>query len=241
MLSLLFVLLALLGAGFAGGAYVLCAHPDSTVAGVLAGRLPKLVVRAMLRTGAYFDAGETPGRRAQAPGPVPVDHFGRDASGNIPDGPVRPLAPPATSAPAQPYGVPPLDEVMGPRPAPPPGPVLNGVVIPPDHAAVHARIATFEPENDDALLAFYRGEAYAAVGQAEAWQAHAEMLANALGLDPAFTHIAAQLAETMSEASHDFAIVGARLNQVYGQVQEAISDGLVLPYDARDWLTGTGF
>jgi hypothetical protein len=125
-------------------------------------------------------------------------------------------------------------------PAPVAAPVLNGTLIPPDHAGAIARIRGTEFENDAALLDFYRGEMAAFAGHGEAWADHADRLLHEIGLDPAFTHVAAQLADEVGDLAHAFAIVGQRLGQVYGGVQEWVADGGVLPYDARNWLTGEG-
>lgn len=117
-------------------------------------------------------------------------------------------------------------------------PVLDGTLIPPDHAAVHSRIANQEFETDAELLNFYLREAAAFAGYAEVWGEHADMLLHGVGLDPSFTQVAAELADEVSEIAHAFAVIMHRFDVVYGDVQQWVANGGVLPFDARRFLTG---
>ena len=136
-----------------------------------------------------------------------------------------------------------------PEPPPPPErprsqlaprPVPEGTGIPPDHAALHARIAGFEPETDADLLQFWQREAAARLQEAHAWEAHADVLISGLGLDPASAQGAVELAGVVSDLSHDFGMVIAQFATVYEQVREAVASGLILPHRAREFLTGEG-
>lgn len=117
---------------------------------------------------------------------------------------------------------------------------MPGVAIPADHAAVHARIATYEPEDDAAWFAFVQSEAAAKVAEAEAWRAHADNLLTGEGLDPGAVAAIPDLADLIAELSADFGMTLRRYLTVYGETKQAVAEGLILPYHAREWLTGEG-
>lgn len=130
------------------------------------------------------------------------------------------------------------------RPLPPPPPdrpaaVLTLSGVPADHATVHERIAAFEPETDEDWRAFLEGEARAALSHADAWLAHAEGLANAVGLDPAVLEAVTLLADAHADMAEMNAVVAKRLDQAYALVYEHLDSDGTLPYDG-DWLGKAG-
>ena len=149
--------------------------------------------------------------------------------------PNRPAAQPRIASGAVPVAlVPDLpDDVIDPGEAA----AIQGSVVPADWAAVIARIATFEPEDDAALVAFIRSEAAVYGPMADAWRSLADTLINVIGVDPAAAHGVLELADTLSETAHAVALAQRRFVAVYAQVLEAVSGGLQLPHSGR-WLTG---
>jgi hypothetical protein len=142
---------------------------------------------------------------------------------------------------------PPPPAVPVPRAAPPPSapaepPVaavpLNGAAVPPDHAALHARIAAFEPEDDTEHIGFIQGEAAAKLGEADAWRAYADTCLHVVGMDPLAAQAAAELADVLADCAHDVQLVGRRYQAIYREVNDAVASGLILPHDARRFLTG---
>jgi hypothetical protein len=147
--------------------------------------------------------------------------------------PIPPIPPPSVAA--RPPAAPLPPEGMVPDLPP-----LEGVAIPPDHAAVHARIAQFEPGTDADLILFWQSEAAARLAEARAWQEHAETLVSGIGLDPVAAQAAAELGDVIADTAADFGMLVRRFVTVYEQVLTAVADGLILPHNAREWLTGEG-
>lgn len=146
-----------------------------------------------------------------------------DAPSAVPAAPLSPVPPPA-----------PLPPVPAPPAAPAAAPGWSA--IPRDHAMVHERIATFEPENEADLLAFYAEEATAEFGRGTAWLAHAEMLANGAGLDPACVYVAMLIAEAYSDMTAIFAMAIQRYRQAYALLHEHRNDGGTFPDDPATWF-----
>ena len=153
--------------------------------------------------------------------------------------PPQVIAPaPAQAAPSAPPSAVPPPPAPLPVPLVPDVPVREGVDVPADHRAVHARIATFEPEDDAAWITFIQSEAAAKMAEAEAWRAHADVLVDGIGLDPNAAAAVPELAELIAEMSADFAMTVRRYATVYQEVIQFRAEGGVLPYNARTWLTG---
>jgi hypothetical protein len=149
--------------------------------------------------------------------------------------PAEPLPP----LPAAPPVIPPADI---PDHLADPGEVaaVMGSPIPPDHAAAIGRIAGFEPEDDAAWLAFMQGEAAAFIGYAEAWRSQADVCLNSVGMDPAAVQGTIELADVVGDNAHDVTLARRRFLVTYAATLEQIASGLVLPFRAREWLTGEG-
>lgn len=197
---------------------------DRTVVTVLraAWRAARFAVRETLSRDTQHDSAAP----APAPpsGPRPVPDAAPPAGGSGP-GPAPREVPPARMDPA-------LDQSD-------PIPVLRGVTIPPDHAAAAARISGFEPDDDSEFGQFLRGEGSGFLGYSDAWRNFADTLGDAgIGLDPACVAAALEFAEVIGECAHDVTLIGRRYQAIYGATKEAVGDGLVLPFEARKFLTG---
>lgn len=125
------------------------------------------------------------------------------------------------------------DDALGPPPAPD---VIASVPVPQSRAVNAAAIAEFRPENAAELIAFLRGHASGYLAEAHAWRALADGLLNEIGLDPAFAHGVAEGGDEVSEMAHVFSLVEQRLMVIYGQVIEAVENGLIMPHDGR-WFS----
>lgn len=155
----------------------------------------------------------------------------------LPEDAVGPaLSPPAAFGAPQSGGSRPLPAAPAPAAASSAA-VLNG--IPADHAAVAARIASFEPETDVAMQEHLAGEAKGALARADASFELCETLAANIGIDPAFIQAAAYVAEAETEMATMYAGLGQRLQDIYQLPYEHIDNGGTLP-DPPDWLTPEG-
>ena len=156
-----------------------------------------------------------------------------------------PLAPPPEDRRPAPAAAPPDDD-YGPDP-PRPGngsgtvPILGGpIAAPDDWALLIGRVSGFEPEDDADLIEFFRGEAAGAVGLGEAWGAVADTCLSSIGLDPVAVQGTVEMADVHTEVAHSIGYALHRFLLVYGELMEAVADGLVLPVNAREWITGQG-
>ena len=161
--------------------------------------------------------------------------FGREpaaAAAPVPAGPLPPI-------PAAPPSIPPADlpddhvdlgEVAA----------VTTTPIPPDRAAVISRTAGYEPEDDAAFLAFMQEHASAFLGLAEAFRSFADTCLNGVGLDPTAVQGTVELADVVGDTAHDVTLARRRFLVTYAATLEAIGNGLVLPFRARDFLTGEG-
>jgi hypothetical protein len=104
--------------------------------------------------------------------------------------------------------------------------------------AVAAFLSNFDPETDAEHIVFMQGNARGFLLIADGFHAYAETLLNSVGLDPAAVQGTVELAEVVADCSHDVTLALRRFMVVYQKVMEAVSDGTVLPHNARDWLTG---
>lgn len=155
--------------------------------------------------------------------------FGADTTAAAP--------PPPAAAPPPPAPAPPP---LMPVPTEPGLPPLDGAVIPLEWAALASRVAAFEPESDTEFIQFIQGEMAGMLAHAEGWQAQSETLLTVVGLDPNATEAVTALGEVLADVAHDYGMVVRRFMAVYGQIQAAVADGVILPYNARTWLTGEG-
>jgi len=148
------------------------------------------------------------------------------------------VPPPAPGRHASPPSSPPPAVIPDDEPDPAEATVIASTAVPPDWAAVIARITGFEPEDDAAFAAFMRSEAAAYPALAEAWRAMADTLIHVIGLDPAAVQGPLELADVLGDCAHDVSLALRRYFTVYAQVIEAVSGGVRLPHHARAWLTG---
>jgi hypothetical protein len=88
------------------------------------------------------------------------------------------------------------------------------------------------------MIGFLQCEAEARRQEADAWRAHADTLLTTVGLDPAVATAVAELAEVIGDTAADFGMAVRRFVTIYDEVLKAVSEGLILPHNARDWLTG---
>jgi hypothetical protein len=166
-------------------------------------------------------------RKVAAPGPA--------------DKATDPQTPPhvAAAAAAEPVVIPPAnipDDVADPG-------EVAGVAsspISPDWAAVISRIAMYEPEDDAAFVGFMRSEAAAFPALADAWRSFADTCLSVIGLDPAAVQGTVELADVLGDSAHDVVLALRRFLTVYGQILQAVGEGVVLPHNAREFLTGGG-
>lgn len=157
---------------------------------------------------------------------------------------------PAAALPTpSPAGTPPPPAPQRPAPAPMAAPVLGdltaslpaqGGPVPPDWAAVVARISTFEPADDADLLGFMRSEAAALPALADAWRGLADTQLHVIGIDPAAVQGSLELADVLGDCAHDVVLAMRKFLVTYAEVQAAIAGGLILPHKAREFLTGAG-
>ena len=114
---------------------------------------------------------------------------------------------------------------------------INSAPIPPDHAAVMARIAQFEAEDDAAHIAFLRSEGAAFLGYAEAWRSYASTCLDAIGMDPAAVQGIVSFADSVGDTAHDATLSLRQFFTVYQQVLEWAASGGRLPHRGN-WITG---
>jgi hypothetical protein len=105
---------------------------------------------------------------------------------------------------------------------------------------VQARIAGHIPETDADLVVFMLAEAAAQRGYAESWHSFAENLLTEVGLDPGAVQGTSELAEVILDLVNDVHGALQRFVTVYKEVLEAVGEGLILPHNAREWLSGEG-
>lgn len=158
-------------------------------------------------------------------------------------------AAPAPAPAAAPVPTPAAPAPQRPAPAPMTAPVLGdltaslpaqGGPVPPDWAAVVARISTFEPADDADLLGFMRSEAAALPALADAWRGLADTQLHVIGIDPAAVQGSLELADVLGDCAHDVVLAMRKFLVTYAEVQAAIAGGLILPHKAREFLTGAG-
>lgn len=213
---------------YAGGAYILRAKPDSVMAGWLAGHLPKVVVRSMLRMAGYLGFGD---RAPEHHVTHPVSY-----SDGVRDDPGARTAPPARAA------GPALPPLPGNEPAPPAGavaPASGESAFPPEWGVVPVMIATFEPGDDAEMMNLWRADAAFQVACADAWRAQFDHLVNGLGLDPAAVQGVAEYADERADSAHSANLVVQRFLTVYAEVKNYLANGGTMPHDGR-FLTEEG-
>lgn len=158
--------------------------------------------------------------------------------------PVPPAAAPAPTAsrpvPA-PREVPSVrdDPALGAPPAPADvaaGLAGAGVPVPPAWAALCDSVATFEPDDDEALIAHVAGEAAGILTYADAVRARAETLLHGTGLDPAYVAGHFEFADEFADLASAVALVDRRFAAIYGAVREWVAGGGILPHNARQWF-----
>ncbi|WP_031171582.1 hypothetical protein [Streptosporangium roseum] len=161
--------------------------------------------------------------------------------------PEPPAPPPAPAAPHPPE-----------RPAPPgrhlravPSPAPKGTTVtttsdlmapaaiaaPADWAALIDRIASFEPEDDVALIEWMKAEAVGVVGYAESLETVRETCVTAIGLDPSAVSGITTYSEAVSETADRMSEALMQFLTVYEEVQKLVGEGVVMPYNGR-WFGG---
>jgi hypothetical protein len=190
----------------------------------MAGAARRLASRLAARRDDDDDDGEYAAplrhRRAQGPGPA-ADAPAADA--------------PAAAA----RTVPSLrdDPRLGPAPA---EAAAAAGPVPPPWAELAGWIASYVPEDDNAQTAFLAGNAAGLVAVAAAFGAHSETVINDIGLDPAYGAAILEVAGRVAETSGDVALADQRYQVIYGELKQAVENGLILPHEARKWLGGGG-
>jgi hypothetical protein len=172
-------------------------------------RLPKVAVHVPGVTDKQPTLKAVPAATTSAPG---LAH---------PPSPPRPVPAPSHPAPER-------QPAMAPS-------VRNSVT--PDHAAVNARIAQFEPESDGDLIRFMSAEASGVAMYAQALEQLSEHLLQGVGLDPAAVQGVHEYAQAMTEAALLMTQANARFQAVYQGVRETVAGGVVLPWKGR-FMTG---
>lgn len=112
-----------------------------------------------------------------------------------------------------------------------------GPAAPADWAALIARIADFQPENDVELIDWMKAEAVGVVAYAEALESARENCVNDVGLDPSAVVGITRYSEHVSEAADRVSEALTTFLTVYGQVLQLAAEGVVLPHNGR-WMTG---
>ena len=131
-----------------------------------------------------------------------------------------------------------LPDDDGPPPAAPTA-AGNPAGIPPDHAAAHRRISSWEPESDRAHAAFLMAEAKAFAAYGEAFCSYADNLIHGPGLDPAALKGTFELADFFSDVSLAANRALKNFYDRYAQPREFVEGGGVLPRDGR-WIGRDG-
>lgn len=150
----------------------------------------------------------------------------------------------AAGAPAQaPREVPPARDDPALAPVPHPGEVAAGladahVEVPEPFRLLADWIANFEPETDDEQSAFLHGCAAGSIAVAEAWQVHGENMVSGVGLDPSYGAAIFDLADSEASSASDKILVDRRYHVIYGEIKQAVVNGLKLPNHGR-WF-GSG-
>jgi hypothetical protein len=136
-------------------------------------------------------------------------------------------------------GIPPVrqDPALGPPPEPA-DLASPAIPVPAPYAALAQWIADFEPGDDLELRMFMDSNAAGQLALADAWHAQADILLNGVGLDPAYIAGILEVGNSAGEHASLIAQVHKRLMVIYGQIKEAIANGLLLPHKAREFLTG---
>ena len=108
---------------------------------------------------------------------------------------------------------------------------------PPDHAAIAARIAGFEPESDADLLRFMAGEIAGVAAQADALSSLVDTCLHSVGLDPVAVNGMHEYASAMTEAATAMKNAHAKFLARYGEVIAAVQAGVIMPHKGR-WFSG---
>lgn len=145
---------------------------------------------------------------------------------------------PATPAAATPRTVPLLreDTALGPPPAP--EEAAAGAEVPVPFAELAGWIAGFVAEDDNAQLKFLHDCAAGLVTIAQAFGTLSETAINEIGLDPSYGNALLEFGARIAECAGDAALVNRRYLAIYGALKQMIEDGLVMPYNARQFLGG---
>ncbi len=109
----------------------------------------------------------------------------------------------------------------------------SGRRMPPDHAALTARIAAFEPANHQELLNFIAGEANGMIAYAEALAAVVETCQTVTGLDPSSVTAVEQVAQITADAASSMTSAAGRFRAVYQAVIETVESGTLMPHRGR--------
>jgi hypothetical protein len=113
-----------------------------------------------------------------------------------------------------------------------------GTIAPPlDWNVMISRVASFQPEDDAALIAFMAGEAAAVIAYAAALEQARENCVNDIGLDPSAVSGITTYSEYMSEAAERLAEAHKQFMTVYGEVLALAANGITMPHNGR-WFTG---
>jgi hypothetical protein len=154
-----------------------------------------------------------------------------------------PAAAPAQGPPAAAREVPPLREDEALAPVPHPAEVATGlaeagVEVPEPYRVLADWIAGQDPETDDDQSRFLHGCAAGKIAVAEAWQAHGENMVNGVGLDPSYGAAVFDMADSEAATASDAVLVHRRYHVIYGEIKQAVENGLVLPHRPRQWFGG---
>jgi hypothetical protein len=156
------------------------------------------------------------------------------ASATVP-APARPAAP---SSPARQVSAPPP---FAGAPANAAGPAEMADVMDAPVPAVWQpliqAVTSFEPEDQAEHLAAFSGNAAGLVAYAEAWRAYADTQLHTIGLDPGAVQATLDMADSIGDCAHDVVLAKRAYLVIYQEIIAAIENGLVLPHNARQWLS----
>jgi hypothetical protein len=109
---------------------------------------------------------------------------------------------------------------------------------PPDWALIAERIRNFNPDDDNALLAFMRGESVGVLAYAEAMEQARDNCVNDVGLDPSAVQGFTAYSEHVSDAAARMSEAYKTFVAVYGEVLQLAANGVVMPYKGRFFTGG---
>lgn len=109
----------------------------------------------------------------------------------------------------------------------------SNVNAPSDWANIVSRVGDFAPETDADLINFMTCEVLGVCLYGEAYERLYERCVNELGLDPKAVEGLREFAQQLTELTQAMSTAHQKFVTTYQEVMEAVSNGVVLPYNGR--------